>query len=144
VNHLLSIATGIALVITTVAPAAARTQTTVGYPADRVFTAAVRFVRLDLDFKIVDKDADAGFVVFEYKDDGKIYRGTFELIKVDKGSQALTLVAVDIADRPDYLEGVLIERFRRKLQVDLGDEPPAPPPAPPPTAPPPPAPPPTT
>ena len=57
-------------------PAAAKSQATVAYPADRVFAATVRFVRVDLDAKVLDKDADAGFVLFEWIDDGKPYRSS--------------------------------------------------------------------
>jgi hypothetical protein len=89
-----------------------------------VFAAAIRFVRVDLDAKILDRDADAGFVVFEYIDDGKPYRSALEVVATDKGVS----IILDIADRPDYLEQVLLDRLRRRLRDDLGDEPrPAPP-----------------
>lgn len=112
-------ALALALLLATAAPAWARSQTVVTYPGDRVFAAAVRFVRVDLDAKLVDKDAEAGYVVFEYVDDGKAFRSSLEVIATDKG---VTIVC-DIADRPDYLEQMLLDRLRRRLREDLGDEP---------------------
>jgi hypothetical protein len=119
-----ALALAVALTATSPRPAWARSQTTVTYPAERVFAAAIRFVRVDLDAKILDRDADAGFVVFEYVDDGKPYRSALEVVATDKGVS----IILDIADRPDYLEQVLLDRLRRRLRDDLGDEPrPAPP-----------------
>jgi hypothetical protein len=114
-----ALALAVALTATSPRPAWARSQTTVTYPADRVFAAAIRFVRVDLDAKILDRDADAGFVVFEYIDDGKPYRSALEVVATDKGVS----IILDIADRPDYLEQVLLDRLRRRLRDDLGDEP---------------------
>ncbi|MBK9031647.1 MAG: hypothetical protein IPL61_09985 [Myxococcales bacterium] len=113
------------------APAAARTQTTVGYAADRVFAATVRFLRIDLDAKILDKDAAAGYVVFEYVDDGKPFRASFEVVTTERDGKPTVAIVLDISDRPAYLEAILIDRLRAKLRADLGDEPrPAPAPAP--------------
>lgn len=111
-------------------PAAARSQTTVGYRVEAVFAATVRFVRVELDAKLLDKDGDAGYVVFEYVDDGKPYRAAFELVATERNGRTEVTIVLDIADRPDYLEAVLLERLRKKLRADLGDEPRSPPPAP--------------
>ncbi|MBL8620036.1 MAG: hypothetical protein JNK64_02005 [Myxococcales bacterium] len=121
-------------------PAAAKSQTSVTYPADRVFAATVRFVRVDLDAKLLDKDADAGFVLFEWIDDGKPFRSAFEVATTERDGKRVVVITLDIADRPDYLEQVLLDRLRAKLRADLGDEPRPAPPPPPPPAPAPPAP----
>lgn len=118
-------------------PAAARSQTSVGYTAAAVFATTVRFVRVELDAKLLDKDADTGYVLFEYVDDGKPYRAAFEIVATERGGVTIVL---DIADRPDYLETMLLDRLRKKLRADLGDEPRAAPPPPRPTPPPAPAP----
>lgn len=121
-------------------PAAARSQTTVGYTAAQVFAATVRFVRVELDAKLLDKDADAGYVVFEYVDDGKAYRASFEIVATERNGRTEVAIVLDITDRPDYLETILLDRLRKKLRADLGDEPRPPPPPPRPTPPPAPAP----
>lgn len=116
-------------------PAAARSQTSVAYPAEQVFAAVVRFVRIDLDAKVLDKDGAAGYVLFEYQDDGKPYRSSFSVIATDADGKRTVSIVLDIADRPDYLEVALLDRLRARLRADLGDEPrpaPAPAPAPPP------------
>jgi hypothetical protein len=104
-------------------PAAAKSQVAVTYPADRVFAATVRFVRVDLDAKLLDKDADAGFVLFEWIDDGKPFRSAFEIATTERDGKQVVVIVLDIADRPDYLEQVLLDRLRAKLRADLGDEP---------------------
>ncbi|MEZ4402012.1 MAG: hypothetical protein R3B06_18420 [Kofleriaceae bacterium] len=101
----------------------ARSQISVTYPADGVFATAVRFVRIELDAKIVDKDPASGYLVFEYVDDGKPYRTALEVVPTSKDGAPRVNVIVDISDRPDYLETMLLERLRRKLRADLGDEP---------------------
>lgn len=114
-----------------VPPAAeARTAKTFAYPADKVFAASVRFLRVDEDAAIVDKDADAGYVIFETVANGKTYRGALEVIAADKDGRPQVTIVITLTDRPDYLEATMLERLRRKLRAELGDEPPAPPPPP--------------
>lgn len=111
-------------------PAQARTALTVAYRADAVFAAAVRFLRVDEDAAIVDKDADAGYVIFTIERDGKTTRGALELIAADRDGQPRVTIAITLTDRPDYLEAVMLEHLRRKLKAELGEEAPAPPPKP--------------
>jgi hypothetical protein len=110
--------------------AEARSQLTFGYRADQVFAASVRFLRVDEDATIVDKDADAGYVIFSYRSEGKTFRGALEVVATEKDGRAQVTVAITLTDRPDYLEATMLERLRRKLRAELGDEPPAPPPRP--------------
>jgi len=118
--------------VLTAAPprAEARTQLTFAYPADKIFAASVRFLRVDEDAAIVEKDADSGYVIFTVVSDGKAYRGALELVLTEKHGRPVVTVAITLTDRPDYLEATMLERLRRKLRAELGDEPSAPPPKP--------------
>lgn len=120
------------LALTAAPPIAeARSQLTFAYPVDKVFAASVRFLRVDEDATIVEKDAESGYVIFEVTDPaGKTYRGALELVSGDKDGRAVVTVVITLTDRPDYLEATMLERLRRKLRAELGDEPPAPPPKP--------------
>jgi hypothetical protein len=66
---------------------------------------------------LVEKDADAGYVLFELKDDGKVYPGALELVTLDDGKLRLVL---RIEDRPDYMEIGMLDRLERKLTEELG------------------------
>jgi hypothetical protein len=99
------------------------------YSYDRVWPAAVRFLRVDLKLKIIEKDADAGYVLFELVDDGKPYQGALQLSRTkDLDRREATRVALKIGGRPSYVEDRLLEKLEQKLKDELGDPAPAPPP----------------
>ena len=133
------------------APAFARSEKTLAYPRDQAWPAAVRFVRVDLGLKILEKDAEAGYVLFELHEDKekKTFRGSLEVIDVVQDGRHVVRFVMQIEDRPSWLEIEMLTRLERKLRAELGapapaptpkpapkkDEP-APTPAPPPPAPP--------
>ena len=110
--------------------AAGKTDRETQYTFDQVWPTAVRHLRVDEGYKIVDKDADTGYVVFELKDDGKVYSGALEVVQHDENGRKVVKLVLTITDRPDYMEAQVLERMLRKLREEHGDPPP--PPAPPP------------
>jgi hypothetical protein len=106
------------------APALARSERTVGHSLKKVWPTAVRFLRVDEKLDLIDKDADAGYVVFELKDKGKTYRGALELVDLsdDDGGRGVRLV-VTIDGRPVYTESGMLDRLVDKLHAEHGDEP---------------------
>jgi hypothetical protein len=117
-------------------PAWGRSEKTLAYPRDQVWPTAVRFLVVDERVKITEKDAEAGYVVFELRDDGKVFRGALEVATVIRDGRSEVRFVLQIADRPSWLEIAMLRRLEAKLRAELGS--PAPPPAPPPPAPPPP------
>jgi hypothetical protein len=114
-------ALGIVLVLALLpAEVAARSERVVGWPADRVFATAVRFLRIDEGVRIVERDAEAGYILFELSDDGKAYRGALELVIVDERTLRMVL---RLDDRPAYMEIGMLDRLERKLRVELGPPP---------------------
>lgn len=107
-----------------VASAAAETRRSVDYDAQKVFPAAVRFLRITEGATVTERDAEAGFVLFTLKDDGKQFPGALEIIRDDDAGGARTRLQLRIEDRPSYMEAVLLDRFERKLRTDLGSPPP--------------------
>jgi hypothetical protein len=106
----------------------ADTAHTVAYPYERVWPAAVRFLRVDLKLKIIEKDADTGYVLFEFADDGKTFQGALQLSRTrDADRREATRLALKIAGRPSYVEDELLLKLERKLKDELGDPAPAPP-----------------
>jgi hypothetical protein len=110
--------------------ASARSEKTLGYVRDQAWPAAVRFVRVDENLKIIEKDADAGYLLFELKEDGKSFRGSLEVVDVVQDDRHEVRFVVSIDDRPSWEELQMLRRLERKLRVELGDPDDAPPPPP--------------
>ena len=94
----------------------AKTGQDFGYTFDQTFTTAVRLIRVDLGYKITERDDKAGFIRFDYKTDGKTVPGAIEVIATDDG----TRVFCTISDMPSYHETYLLQKLDRKLRDELG------------------------
>jgi hypothetical protein len=105
----------------------ARSDRVVIYPPARVFPTAVRFLRVDAGVRIVEKDADAGYVMFELTEDGKTYPGSLELVATDASGRPAARVVIKIEGQPSYVEAVMLDKLEAKLRAELGAPPPAPP-----------------
>jgi hypothetical protein len=106
----------------------ARSLEVVPYPITAVWPAAVRFLRVDRDFPIREKDESAGYVLFDYTDGPKPCKASLELIRVtDPEGRDATRLAVSIPDLPRRYEQMLLSKLAAKMREDHG--PPAPPPA---------------
>ncbi|MBI4508189.1 MAG: hypothetical protein HY698_01050 [Deltaproteobacteria bacterium] len=94
------------------------------HPYDQVWPAALRFLRLDERCKIVERDGEAGYILFELTDRKKVFTGAMELVRVkdDKG-RAFTKLIVNIPDRPVYSEEGLLSRLEQKLRDEIGPPP---------------------
>jgi hypothetical protein len=111
-------------------PAHARSEKTLAYPREPAWSAAVRFIRVNAGLKVIEKDADAGYVIFEFKEEKKTFRGSLELIEVVKDGRKLVRFVMTIEDRPSWVEVDLLTKLERKLRAELGTPAPAPTPAP--------------
>lgn len=109
-------------------PAAeARTAGTVSYPFADVWPSAVRFLRIDRNCVIREKDEAAGYILFDYPDGQKLHKGSLELIRAsDSDDCELTRVVASLPDLPRYNEQILIDKLAARLREDHGS--PAPPP----------------
>lgn len=104
----------------------ARAEKTLAYQRDAAWPAAVRFIRIDEKLKIVEKDGDAGYVLFELKEEGKTFRGSLEVMTIVVDGRTLVRFIVQVEDRPSYHEIAMLQRLERKLRVELGAPAPAP------------------
>ena len=127
--RIVALAVGLAA-LAAAAPASARTQTSeeVSYPFERVWPAAVRFVRIDAGHPIEERDEANGYILFTFKDEGRAFRGALELVRIrdTEGRHAVRLV-LRIDARPSYMERMMLNRLVRKLRDELGPPPPPPP-----------------
>jgi len=104
----------------------ARSEKVLAYPRDQAWPAAVRFIRVDERLKIIEKDADAGYVLFELREEGKIFRGSLEVVDTVKDVRHVVQFGLQIEDRPEWVEIELLNRLERKLRAELGAPAPAP------------------
>ncbi|HVV88013.1 MAG TPA: hypothetical protein VHE35_33460 [Kofleriaceae bacterium] len=105
----------------------ARSDRVVVYAPAKVFPTAVRFLRIDVGARIVEKDADAGYVMFELTEDKKTYPGSLELVGADSAGRPAAKIVLTIEGQPSYVEAVLLDKLEAKLRDELGEPPPAPP-----------------
>lgn len=110
--------------------AAARAEKTLAYERDAVWSTVVRFVRVDERLKITEKDAEAGYVLFELREENKTFRGSLEIATILKDGRSYTRFVVTVESRPDYVETGMLNRLEHKLRVELGTPAPAPTPKP--------------
>jgi len=121
----------IALLLVLVAtPAFARSEKTMAYPRDQVWSPVVRFVAVDEHLKITEKDPDAGYVLFELRDEGKTFRGSLEVMTIDHDGRKETRFVIQIEDRPSWMELAMLGRLEKKLRTELGSPNPSPTPKP--------------
>ena len=80
----LPLALSVLLALATVGSASsaeARVSGEVTYSYDQTWQAAIRLVRVDLGCPITDRDEEIGFVLFEYRNAGRAYPGSLEVVR---------------------------------------------------------------
>ena len=92
------------------------------YTFEQTFGTALRLVRVDLGFKIVEKDVENGYLLFEYRSPESGGRATQGAIEVVNG-RAGVHVAVQLPAMPQYHEQVLLDGLVKKLAAEHGDPP---------------------
>jgi len=105
----------------------AKAERTAHWKYEQVWPAAVRFLRVDEGLAIVEKDSEAGYVIFRIKDDGKEYEGALEIVRKVVARRPSVHLKMRIEDRPDYMAAGILRRMVYKLREELGPPPPAPP-----------------
>jgi hypothetical protein len=95
---------------------------------DQVWGAAVRLIRVDQGYPIKDRDETVGYFLFDYRDDGRLYPGSVELVRIQDQGGGPIRVVVQIPAMPSYIERMLLDKLKRKLLDEYGEPPPPPPP----------------
>jgi hypothetical protein len=115
----------LALVLAT-STAHARSEKTLAYAREPAWATAVRFIRVNAGLKVIEKDADAGYVIFEFKEEKKTFRGSLELIEVVRDGRKAVRFVITIEDRPSWVEIEMLTKLERKLRAELGAPAPTP------------------
>jgi hypothetical protein len=121
-NTIFAIVVGVVLALPAVS--AARTDRELTYRENEIWHSAIRFLRVDSGFKILEKDKDAGYVLFQYKDGATAYTASLEMVATTHDNKLFVRTRIQIENLPRYVEAVLIDRFIRKLKDEYGDPPP--------------------
>jgi hypothetical protein len=109
------------LALLTPGAASARKQTDLRYPFDQVWNAALRLVRVDMRLPVTDRDADAGYLLFEYLEHGKRYPGSVELVRGDRAERPVTKAVIQVQGMPGYVEQMLLDKLQAKLRAEFGE-----------------------
>jgi hypothetical protein len=105
-------------------PAGARAEIDIGYSREQTFSAALRYLRVDLAYEVTEKDADAAYLLFSFSDpelEKKTGHGSIEVVQRERTVRVL----VSLPELPSYREEVLKRGLLEKLHTEYG-EPPAP------------------
>jgi len=95
------------------------------YRREQVWSAAVRMVRVDLRYRVTDRDEEVGYLLFEYEDRGNAHPASIELVRTVVDGRRYVRVVVTIRAMPSYIEAMLLDRLTRKLREEFGEPPPA-------------------
>jgi hypothetical protein len=108
----------------------ARSEKTLAYEREPAWATSVRFIRVNAGLKVIEKDAEAGYVIFEFKEEKKTFRGSLELIEVVKDGRKALRFVMTIEDRPSWVELEMLTKLEQKLRAELGAPAPSPTPKP--------------
>ena len=114
---LVAVSAPLALLIA--AGASARVEAESDYSKAQTYSAALRYVRVDRGFEVLEKDPDAAYLIFKYETPGaakSISTGTIEI--VEAGTRVKLLV--QLPKMPEYHERVLKDGLLRKLREEYG------------------------
>jgi len=119
-------------------PAEAEASYESTYGFDRTWNAALRLVRVDMGCKVLEKDDQSGYMMFEYHpaDRGKkVSNGSMEFIR-SHDQEGTVRIVLQLPQMPRYHEQVMLDSLVRKMRTEYGDAPqPKPKQAPPPSTP---------
>jgi hypothetical protein len=100
--------------------ALARSEKAMGYAPKDVWSPTVRFLRVDENLTLVERDPETGYILFELREEKKVFRGSVEIIAAPEHG---VRVILDLRERPSYVELAMLERLERKLASELGPAP---------------------
>ncbi len=114
-----------ALMLLVAGGAEARSEAETRYSKAQTFSAALRYLRVDLEYEVLEKDPEAAYLIFKYAAPGQRLSstGTMEIV----GSEDRVRIYVKLPKMPEYHERVLRDGLLRKLRDEYGEPPPPPP-----------------
>lgn len=105
--------------------AAARAEAEARYSKAQTYSAALRYLRVDLGYEVLEKDPDAAYLLFKYQVPGQSQQTSMGAIEIVDASEAVRIF-VKLAKMPEYHERVLRDGLLKKLRDEYGAPPPPP------------------
>jgi hypothetical protein len=117
--RLLAIVAVLPALVLLAAGAGARVEGDSDYSKAQTYSGALRYLRVDMGYEVVEKDPESAYLVFRYLPPGQSKAdatGTVEVVETD----AHVRVFVRIPRMPEYHERVLRDGLLRKLREEYG------------------------
>ncbi len=92
------------------------------YTKSQTYNGALRYLRVDLGYEIVEKDPDAGYILFRFEPPGRRGNPTNGSLEVIETKDRVKIV-IQLPQLPSYHETVLRDGLLKKLRTELGDPP---------------------
>jgi len=103
--------------------ASARVDGSSSYSKAQTYSGALRYVRVDMGYEVVEKDPDAAYLIFKYappgSSKGAVVTGTLEVIEASGGVRLF----VNLPRLPEYYERVFRDGLLKKLREEYGAPP---------------------
>jgi hypothetical protein len=98
----------------------AKVETLCGYSLAQTYSAALRYLRVDKGFEVVEKDPTAAYVLFRYVPPGSPARpcdGAIELVQLD----GRVKLQIRVPTMPTYHEQLLRDELVKKMHDEYGE-----------------------
>ncbi len=102
--------------------ASARVEADSDYSKAQTYNAALRYVRVDLGYEVVEKDPEVGYVLFRYEPPGRKNNPTSGSIEVVESKERVKIV-IQLPQMPTYHETTLRDGLLKKLRAEYGEPP---------------------
>jgi hypothetical protein len=93
------------------------------YRESLIWRCAIRLIRVDLGYQLIEKDIDSGYLLFEYKESDRLMTGSIEILPVESEGRRFVRVQINLTNQPSYVESVLYNKLERKLKSEYGQPP---------------------
>ena len=105
-----------ALWLSVAGPADARVEDDSAYSKAQTFSGALRYLRVDLGYEVVEKDPEAAYLLFKYRPMGSREEtsGSIEIVQ----AEGKVKVFVQLPKMPEYHERMLSTGLMKKLKTE--------------------------
>jgi hypothetical protein len=102
-------------------PALGRAEAESAYTKAQIYHGALRYLRVDLDYEVTERDPDAAYLLFRYIPPGRknAENGAIEIVETPKSVRLF----VQLPKLPGYHEQVLKDGLLKKLGSEYGAPP---------------------
>lgn len=102
-------------------PGLANVEAETDHTKARTYSAALRYLRIDLGYEVTEQDSEAAYLLFRFKHgrDKRLMRGSVEIVQAENQVR----VFVKIPELPEYEERRVSDGLMAKLRREYGDPP---------------------